>query len=176
MDDFESNNLKQFFSRAYITDHFGKVAIGFQEIGIKFHEKDAVLTDLTAYNHLSIGDWCVVGGRYFREANYRPKEGVTWKEANDKIRVIIAFFEIEGKVIKSGGGGKVKRIFCATGVPWTDEWKALRDRHRWPPKPRTEYIDGIEIRLDVIACGNRNCPVKLFEVNMLIKREKPQAK
>jgi len=176
MNDFESNNLKQFFSRTYIMDHFGRVAIGFQEIGIKFYEKDAVLTDMTAYNHLSIGDWCVVGGRYFDGVNYQPKEGVNWKEANDKPRVILAFFEIEGKITNSEGGGKVKRIFCATGIAWIDEGKSIRNKYGWPPKAKTEYVDGINICLDEIVSSKRTCPVKLFEVNLLIKREKPQVK
>jgi len=176
MNNYEINGLKQFFSRAYIMDHFGKVAIAFQEIGIKFDEKNAVLTDGTIYNHLSVGDWCAVGGRLFGEVNYKPKEGVSWKEANDELRIILAFFEAEGKIIDSEGGGKVRRVFCATGIVFVDQCKYLRDRQGWPPKARTTYFDGIEICLDALHYAKRNHPVKLFSGELLLKRERPEPK
>lgn len=176
MNEYEINSLKQFFSRAYIQEHFGKAVIGFREKGIKFYEKEAVLTDRTTYSHLSVGDWCSIGGRYFGESNYQPKEGVCWKEASDELRVILAFFEVEGKIINSEGGGKVRRIFCATGIMLVDQWRYLRDVHGWPPKVETACADGIEICLDALAYGKRNHPVKLFAVDLLLKREKPELK
>ena len=170
MNDYTISTLKQYFSRAYSTDYFGQIIICFPEIGIKFNEKGAVLTDLTSCNHLSVGDWCQVGGHYFGASNNLPREGVDWSKTRFEPRMILAFFEIEGRVMSSVGNGKVKRIFCATGV-----LKKLQPELDWKLKISTPYAmgDGDEKFHTIVDAahfvGKKNHPIKLIWADLLTK-------
>ena len=169
MENYTISTLKQYLSRAYSTDHYGQIIICFPEIGIKFNEKGATLTDLTNYNHLSVGDWCQVGGHYFGASNNLPRVGVDWSKTRSEPRMILSFFEIEGKVMGSVGNGKVKRTFCATGVLEKLQPELDCKPEISTPCPKGEGDERFHIIVDAAHFGKKNHPIKLIWVDLLTK-------
>lgn len=170
MDAMEIRNLKLFFSRDLVQGHPQGVEICFREKGIKFNESGAVLTDLTTYNGLTVGDWCFMPPSYFLDRSYYTfSDAIDWGMNMKMPRIIFAFFEIEAQIITVKRPVKIRRVFCATGVIWVPGYQ-YPDK-RWAPDSATIVFDGKTMKIDVLRNDGRDY-VKLFPVDFLKKLEK----
>lgn len=184
MDAKTIRDLKLFFSRSFVTDIRGGVAMCFREKGIKFNEGGAILTDRTIYNELSVGDWCFVpDGRDFDRFNYPTKieemvEGMETKMGGKNRemimktpRIILAFFEMEGSIIGLKRRVRVRRIFCATGIIKTAFEERAWGRVSDPARITIEGSPINPIKIDTLYEDRRRY-AKLFQADLLKQIEK----
>ncbi|MBU2036999.1 hypothetical protein KJ866_02255 [Patescibacteria group bacterium] len=170
------NKLQQFFLTSLVRDVRGGVNICFRKKGVKFEEKDAILTDMITYNGLSIGDSCLLAeSPYFNSDNYELDDVKEYKKEvlMKSPRIVLAFFKLEAKMTQMKRIVRVKQIFCATGkvrVERTDWERKFLDWIRMSELTTTIVIGKIPIVIDVFGDDGKGY-VTLFQANLLKKRE-----
>lgn len=177
MNTWRINALKQFFSINFVQRYRGAKFFCFREKGIKLDEGNAIFTDLTCYNQLLVGEWCHIDRFYYSSrSNYeeRPELGIGLKKVQDKPRIILAFFEVQGAITHSHDKCRVKRIYCATGV---EKWSPTGPLGDYPLADNEalhleEHIIGSHSELRCIHIDSLLehglLHVKLFPVDLLV--------